>query len=182
MDDPFRTCLVHVSPVYFLCICCRENAHMSRSCSSNCCSRINSIEILLLECASLVFLTSVIPLPSCLQTFPTSGSFPMSRFFPSGGQVLELYLQRRYTSEYSGLISYRTDWFDLLAVQGTLKSLLQHHSFQKQQFFSCSGFCMVQGSQPYKRIIRSEWVTIMYSNQPFINTVDILTCSFTLTF
>ena len=39
------------------------------------------------------------------------------------------------SSEYSGLISFRMDWFDILAVQGTLKSLLQHHSFQKHQFF-----------------------------------------------
>ena len=39
------------------------------------------------------------------------------------------------TNEYSGLISSRMDWLDLLSVQGTLKSLLQHHSFQKHQFF-----------------------------------------------
>ena len=39
------------------------------------------------------------------------------------------------SNEYSGLISFRIDWFDLLAVQGTLKSLLQHHSSKKHQFF-----------------------------------------------
>ena len=42
--------------------------------------------------------------------------------------MLELQLQHQSFSEYSGLISFRTNWFDLLAVQGTLKSLLQHHS------------------------------------------------------
>ena len=48
----------------------------------------------------------------------------MSQFFASAGQVLEVQLQ--YSNEYSGLISFRIDWLDLLAAQGTLKSLLQH--------------------------------------------------------
>ena len=50
--------------------------------------------------------------------------------------------------EYSGLISFRIDWFDLLAVQETLKSLLQHHS-SKASILQCSAFFMVQLSQPY---------------------------------
>ena len=50
---------------------------------------------------------------------------------------------------YSGLISFRMDWLDLLAVQGTLKGLLQHHS-SKASFFRCSAFCMVQLSHPYR--------------------------------
>ena len=49
---------------------------------------------------------------------------------------------------YSGLISFRIDWFDLLAVQGTLKSLYQHHS-SKTSIFWCSAFFMVQLSHPY---------------------------------
>ena len=51
-------------------------------------------------------------------------------------------------SEYSGLISFRIDWFYLLAVQGTLKSLLQHHS-SKASILWCSAFFMVQFSHPY---------------------------------
>ena len=51
-------------------------------------------------------------------------------------------------NEYSGLISVRIDWFDLLAVQGTLKSLLQHHS-SKASILWCSAFLMVQLSHPY---------------------------------
>ena len=43
-------------------------------------------------------------------------------------KVLEFQLQHQSSNEYSGLVSFRIDWFDLLAVQGTLKSLLQHHS------------------------------------------------------
>ena len=52
------------------------------------------------------------------------------------------------SSEYSGLISFRIDWFDLLAVQGTLKSLFQHHS-SKASVLQCSAFFMVQHSHPY---------------------------------
>ena len=51
-------------------------------------------------------------------------------------------------NEYSGLISFRIDWFDLLAVQGTLKSLLQHHS-TKASILQHSAFFMVQFSHPY---------------------------------
>ena len=70
----------------------------------------------------------VIPFSSHLQSFPASGSFQMSQCFTSGGSSISP------SSEYSGLISFKTDWFDLLAVQGTLKSLLQHHS-SNHQFF-----------------------------------------------
>ena len=52
------------------------------------------------------------------------------------------------SNEYSGLISFRMDWLDLLAVQGTLKSLLQHHS-SKESILWCSAFPMVQLSHPY---------------------------------
>ena len=67
------------------------------------------------------------------------------------------------SKEYSGLISFRIDWFDLLAVQGTLKSLLQHHS-SKASVFRCSTFFMVQLSHPYmttgKTIALSKWTFI----------------------
>ncbi|CAI9179497.1 unnamed protein product [Rangifer tarandus platyrhynchus] len=52
------------------------------------------------------------------------------------------------SSEYSGLISFRTDWFDLLAVQGTLKSLLQHHN-SKVSILRHSTFFLAQLSHPY---------------------------------
>ena len=52
------------------------------------------------------------------------------------------------SNEYSGLISFRIDWFDLLAVQGILKSLLQHHS-SKASVLQCSAFFIVQLSHPY---------------------------------
>ena len=72
---------------------------------------------------------SVAPLSSCLQSFPASGSFPMSQFFASGGpKYWSFNFRIRPSNEYSGVISFRIDGLDLLAVQGTLNSLLQHHS------------------------------------------------------
>ena len=86
--------------------------------------------------------SSVIPFSSHLQSFPASGSFQMSQCFTSGDSSISP------SSEYSGLISFRTDWFDLLAVQGTLKSLLQHHS-SKASILRCSAFFIIQLSHPY---------------------------------
>ena len=63
-------------------------------------------------------------------------------------KVLEFQLQRQSSNEYLGLISFRTDWFDLLTVQGTLKSLLQHHS-SKASILQHSAFFTVQLSHPH---------------------------------
>ena len=73
--------------------------------------------------------SSVVSFSSHLQSFPASGSFPVSQYFASGGQSIEcVSFSISPSSEYSRLISFRMGWLDLLAVQGTLKSLLQHHS------------------------------------------------------
>ena len=76
------------------------------------------------------------PFSSCPQCLPASGSFPVSWIFTSGGQSIRASASVSISpsNEYSKLISFRLDWFDLLEVQGTLKSLLQHHS-SKVQFF-----------------------------------------------
>ena len=63
-----------------------------------------------------------------------SGSFPVSQFFASRGQRFSFKISP--SNEYSGLISFRTYWFDLLSVQGTLKSLLQQHS-SKETILQC---------------------------------------------
>ena len=68
----------------------------------------------------------------------------MSQFFTSGGQSIGV----SPSNEYSGLISFRMDWFDLPAVQRTLKSLFQHHS-SKASILQCSAFFIVQLSHPY---------------------------------
>jgi len=70
--------------------------------------------------------SSVISFSSCPQSFPASESFQMNRLFTSGGQRTGFNFGP--SNEYSGLISSRMDWLDLLAGQGTLKSLLQHYS------------------------------------------------------
>ena len=88
--------------------------------------------------------SSVVPFSSRLQSFPASGSFPMSQFFATGGQSIVIWFSMSPSSEYSGLISFRKDWLDLLAVQGTLKSL-QHHS-SKASILRCSAFIIVQFS------------------------------------
>ena len=72
--------------------------------------------------------SSVVPFSSHLQSFLASGSFHKSQLFASGGQSIGFSFSVSLSNEYSGLISFRMDWLDLLAVQGTLKSLLQHHS------------------------------------------------------
>ena len=72
--------------------------------------------------------SSVIPFSSCLQFFLASGPFPVSQFFTSGGQSIGFSFSISPSNEYSRLISFRMDWLDLLAVQVTFKSLLQHHS------------------------------------------------------
>ena len=91
--------------------------------------------------------SSVIPFSSHFQSFPTSGSFQMSQFFISGGQSIGSSFNISPSSEHPGLI-FRMDWLDLFAVQGTLKSLLQHHS-TKASILWHSAFFIVRLSHPY---------------------------------
>ena len=83
------------------------------------------------------------------------------------------------SNEYSGLISFRIDWLDLLAVQGTLKSLLQHHS-SKSSILQCSSFFIVQLSRPYmttgKTIALTRWtyICIYIRKAGFYSSVQVL--------
>ena len=72
----------------------------------------------------------------------------MSQFFTSGGKYWSFSFSISPSKEYSGLISFRMDWLDLLIVQGTLKSLLQHHS-SKASISRCSTSFIVQLSYLY---------------------------------
>ena len=93
--------------------------------------------------------SSVIPFFSHLQSFPASGSFSMSQFITSGGQSIGSFsFSISLSSECSGLISFRMAWLDLLAVQQTLKSLLQNHSSKASSLW-CSAFFIVRLSHPY---------------------------------
>ena len=73
------------------------------------------------------------------------------------------------SNDYSGLISFRIDWFDLLAIQETLKSLLQHHS-SKASILQCSAFFPVQLSHPYMTTGK----TIALTTQTFVKVMSLL--------
>ena len=108
-------------------------------------------------------LSSVSPV-SCLQSFPASRSFPLSRFFTPDGQSTGS--SASASNEYSVLIYFRIDQFDFLGVQGTLKSLLQHHS-SKASILQLSAFFMVQLSYPYMTTGKTIALTI----QTFVSIV-----------
>ena len=92
--------------------------------------------------------SSVVPFSLCPQSLPASGSFPMSQLFTQGGQSIGFSFSISSSNEHPWLISFRMDWLDLLAVQGTLKSLLHHHSL-KSSILRCSAFFSIQLSHPY---------------------------------
>ena len=97
----------------------------------------------LILCCPLLLLPSIFP--SIIE------SFPMSQFFTSSGQSIGVSASASVlpmNTQDPGLISFRIDWLDLLAVQETLKSLLQHHS-SKASILLCSAFFIVQLSHPF---------------------------------
>ena len=101
--------------------------------------------------------------------------FPSIRVFSSGSALCirwPKYWSFSFSigpsNEYSGLISFRMDWFDLLAVQGTLKSLLQHHSL-KASILQCSAFFMVQLSHLYITTGKAIALTIQTSVSKFMS-------------
>ena len=107
--------------------------------------------------------SSVIPFSSCLQSFQASGSFQMSQLFAWDAQNIGVSVSTSVLpSEHSGLISFRMDWLDLLAVQGTLKSLQQHSS--KASILLHSAFFIVQLSHPCmttgKTIALTRWTFV----------------------
>ena len=87
----------------------------------------------------------------------------MSQLFVWGGQTISFSFSISPSNEHPGLISFRMDWLDFLAVQGTLKSLLQHHS-SKASVLRHSAFFIVQLSHPYmttgKTIALTRWMFI----------------------
>ena len=85
------------------------------------------------------------------------------------------------SSEHSGLIAFRMDWLDVFAVQGTLKSLLQHHS-SKASILRCSAFFIVQLSHPYmttgKTIALTKWTFVGKVMSLFFNMLSRLVIAF----
>ena len=108
--------------------------------------------------------SSVVPFSSCPQPLPASGSFPTSQFFAWGGQSIGVSTSTSvFPMNTQGLISFRMDCLDLLAVQETLKSLLQHYS-SKASIFRRSTFFTVQLLHPYmtigKTIALTRWTFV----------------------
>ena len=124
----------------------------------------------LILCHPLLFLPSIFP---SIRVFSNESVFRIRwpKFWSFSFSISP-------SSEYSGLISFGIDWFDLFAVQGTLKSLLQHHS-SKASILWCSAFFTVQLSHPYMTTGK----TIALTRQTFVGKVmsllfNILSISF----
>ena len=104
--------------------------------------------------------SSVIPFSSCPQSLPASSESTLCMRCPKYWSFSFSIIP---SNEHPGLISFRMDWLDLLAVQGTLKSLLQHHS-SKASILCCSAFFTVQLSHPYmttgKTIALTRWTFV----------------------
>ena len=112
-----------------------------------------------------------------LQSFPASGSFPVSQFFMSGGQSIGT----SASASVLPLTSFRIDWLDLLTVQGTLKSFLQHHS-SKASILQHLAFFMVQLSHPYttaaKTIALTRWTFVGKVMSLLLNMLSRLVIAF----
>ena len=121
------------------------------------------------------------PSPPVLNLSQHQGLFKWVSSMHQVAKVLEFQLQYQSFNEYSGLISFRMDWLDLLAVQGTLKSLLQHHS-SKASILWCSAFFIVQLSHPYmtteKTIALTIWTYVGKVMSLFFNMLSRLVITF----
>ena len=145
------------------------------------------------EFTQIMSIESVMPsdhlILCCPLLFPPS-IFPSIRVF-SNESVLRIRWPKHWSfsfrispsNEYSGLISFRMDWLDLLAVQGSLKSLLQHHS-SKASILQCSAFFIVQLSHPYmttgKTIALTRWTFVGKVMSLLFNMLSRLVITFLL--
>ena len=120
---------------------------------------------------------SLVPFSSCPQSFPASGSFQISQFFAYWSFSFNI----SPSNEHPGLISFRIDWFDLLAIQGTLKNLLQHHS-SKASILRHSAFFIVHLSHPYmttgKTIALTRWIFVGKVMSLLLNMLSRLVIAF----
>ena len=115
----------------------------------------------------LILYHPLLLLPSCLPSFPTSESFSnKSTLCIRWPKYWSFSFNISPSNEYPGLISFRIDWFYLLAVQGTRKSLLQHHS-SKASVLWRSTFFIVQLSHPYMTTGK----TVALTRQTFVGKV-----------
>ena len=125
----------------------------------------NSRSLLELMSIELVMLSNHLIL--CCPLLLPSSIFPSIRVFPKESVLCIMWpkywsfsFSISPSNEYSGLISFRIDWFDLFVVQGTLQSLLQHHS-SKASVLRCSAFFMVQLSHPYMTMTTGKTIALV---------------------
>ena len=148
-DNSLRTC---------------EPQHVSPPCPSPT-PWVHPNPCLLCQWYHLTISSSVVPFSSCPQSFPASGSFE-SALRIRWPKYWSFSFNISPSNEHPGLISFRMNWLDLLAVQGTLKSLLQHHS-SKASILRRSAFFTVQLSHPYMTTGK----TIALTRQTFVGKV-----------
>ena len=127
----------------------------------------------LILCRPLFFLT---PVPPSIRVFSNESTLRMRspKYWSFSFSIIP-------TKEHPGLISFRMDWLDLLAVQGTLKSLLQHHS-SKESILQRSDFFTVQLSHPYmttgKTIALTRWTLVHKVMSLLLNMLSRLVITF----
>ena len=127
----------------------------------------------LILCRPLLLLPSIFP---SIRVFSNESVLPIRwpQYWSFGFSISP-------SNEYSGLISFRIDWLDLLAVQGTLKSLFQHHS-SKTSILQCSAFFIVQLSHPYmttgKTIAFTRWTFVGKVKSLLFNMLSRLVMTF----
>ena len=119
--------------------------------------------------------SSVVPFSPCLQSFPISGSSNESALCIRWPKYWSFSFNISPSNEYSGLISFRMDYLDLLAVQGILKSLRQHYS-SKASILGHSAFFIVQLSHPYmtigKTIALTRWTFVGKVTPPLFSMLS----------
>ena len=132
-----------------------------------------------MPCSHLILghpLLLLLPIPPSIKVFSNESTLRMRwpRYWSFSFSII-------LSKEIPGLISFRTDWLDLLAVQGTLKSLLQHHS-SKASILRCSAFFTVQLSHPYmttgKTIALARWTLVGKVMSLLLNMLSRLVITF----
>ena len=124
--------------------------------------------------------SSVAPFSSCSQFFPGLMYFPMSRLFAAGSQSIGPSASV-FLMNVQDWFFFRMDWFNLLAVQGTFRSLLQHHN-SKASVLQCSAFFMVQLSCPYMTTGKTIALTIQTFVGKMISLLFNMLSRFAITF
>ena len=157
-----------------------ELQHASPPCLSPT-PRLHSTSCPLSQWCIPAILSSVIPFSSCPQSLPALESFPMSQLFAWGGQSTGVSTLASVLPKTPGIISFRMDWFSLLAVQGTLKSLLQHNS-SKASILRRSAFFTVQLLHPCmttgKTIASTRWTFVGKVMSLVLNMLSMLVITF----